>query len=183
MSVDGIYNIPKAVYCIGVTNTVIGHNVLCWATNKPINGTSKSDIWGNWSIWFVSCSTFLTRCLGDERTKLDCQTLESSIIHLMCSSEVHFSKLFINVLNRPSFASSKCPSRDRSMIRRAQHRLIATSTITAATFKTMFATDDKFSESFAYNSPRLVWVLALIIVVKLSLIPWKMNPRPQEIGA
>jgi hypothetical protein len=29
MSVDGIYNIPKAVYCIGVTNTVIGHNVLC----------------------------------------------------------------------------------------------------------------------------------------------------------
>jgi hypothetical protein len=29
MYVDGIYNVPEAHNCLGVTNTIIGHNVIC----------------------------------------------------------------------------------------------------------------------------------------------------------
>jgi hypothetical protein len=42
MSGEGIHNIPQAIYCVGVTNTVPGHNIIDRATSKPTNGTSKS---------------------------------------------------------------------------------------------------------------------------------------------
>jgi hypothetical protein len=29
LAVDGFYNVPEAINCIGVTNTVSGHNIKC----------------------------------------------------------------------------------------------------------------------------------------------------------
>jgi hypothetical protein len=58
MSVDGILDVPYAFYCVCVTNTVCGHNIICW----PTKGTSKADIRCNLSISNVAWSTCSAHC-------------------------------------------------------------------------------------------------------------------------
>jgi hypothetical protein len=58
--VYSIYNVPTAVNCVGVTNTICGHNVMQRATSKPANCIGKPDIREDWSsIWDQFCGTFL----------------------------------------------------------------------------------------------------------------------------
>jgi hypothetical protein len=43
--IHSIHDIPAAVHCIRVTNTVCCHNVVQGPTSKPTNCTGKPDIW------------------------------------------------------------------------------------------------------------------------------------------
>ena len=114
VSVDVIHNVPAAVDCVGVTNTVCGHNIIRRTTSKPSKGTCKPDIGWNWSIWNVECCTFLPRCSDDIWTKHDRKTEESSILYSVCPSEIHFAKSLVNVLDGPNVALENYPSWERS---------------------------------------------------------------------
>lgn len=78
VSVNGIDSIPAAIRnYVGTSNTMLRHNVVWTATTKPSN-CNKADIGRNWSIWGVTCSTFLTRWSNPWDMDTGCWLLQDS---------------------------------------------------------------------------------------------------------
>ena len=95
IAVDGIYNIPEAFYCVGVTSTVGCHEVIWWSSREPSHCTCKADIWHYWSIrnksagWQISF--FLASCGYNASTKLISKCLKVAVLHSIHPPEKYWS--------------------------------------------------------------------------------------------
>jgi hypothetical protein len=94
--IHSIHNIPAAVDCIGVTDTIC-HNVIERSTNKPTNCTGKPDIRRDWSIGEKSGCTTLVGYGNNVRAQDGGNTHESSKCHSICSPEVDFTNFVVDI--------------------------------------------------------------------------------------
>jgi hypothetical protein len=61
----------------------------------------------------------MTTCANYEGTKLICKSLEQgTVLHLICPSEIHWSKFIVDVLYRPSLAHSEISRATRPSLTR-----------------------------------------------------------------
>ena len=88
VSVDGIHNVPYAVKCVRVTNTIYGHDIICWSASKPTKGTCEADIRCTLSTSNVAWSTYSVQRSNDVWMKVRGETLECTVFYSICPSEV-----------------------------------------------------------------------------------------------